>query len=240
MIKKVVIAAAGRGKRMRSLTKYKPKPIIYIMGYPFLYYLLENLKKAGYKEFIVVVGYAQEKIVEFLNKYDKTIRIVNQFEILGKEEYGTACPIKCVEKEIGNKNFIAVYGDNLYSPIDLVAFNIDDKFNYVAGFKHRHPERYGVLITKDSWLKRIVEKPKTYIGDIINTGLYKFTPEIFSAAKKIKRSIRGEYELTEAISLLASQNKVKVKLIQDYWFDFSRPSDIPKVGKFVKEEFKLK
>jgi dTDP-glucose pyrophosphorylase len=238
MIKKVIISAAGRGTRMRWLTKFKPKHLIYIRKKPFIFYLLENLKRAGYKEFIVVVGYKSKPLVKFLKGYDKNIKIVDQFKVLGKTKYGTACAIKCVEKLIGNENFLAVYGDNLYSPTDLVAFNINDKFNYVAGFLHKHPERYGVLITRNSFLVKIIEKPKKFVGNIINCGLYKFTPEIFKAIRKIKKSSRGEYELTDAISILARKNKVKVKILKGYWLDFGKPSDIPKLSKFIEKEFK--
>ena len=54
---KIVIAAAGKGTRMRHLTKNKPKPLIEIHKKPFLAYLLDNILKAGYEEIILVVGY---------------------------------------------------------------------------------------------------------------------------------------------------------------------------------------
>ncbi|MCD4761270.1 NTP transferase domain-containing protein, partial [bacterium] len=50
MIKKVLISAAGRGSRMLHLGKDKPKHLIETNGKPFLYYLLENLKTAGFEE----------------------------------------------------------------------------------------------------------------------------------------------------------------------------------------------
>lgn len=235
MIKKVVIAAAGRGTRMKNLTKNKPKHLIKILGKPFLYYLLENFKKAGYKEFYVVVGYYSEAIEEFLKEYDSTIKTVNQFKILGEKKYGTACAIKCVKNFIGQENFITMYGDNLYSPNDMKSFNIDDKFCYAGGLLHPHPEKYGILISRDEFLEKIIEKPKKPKTNLINCGFYKFTPEIFGAINKIKLSPRGEYELTDAVSLLARQKKVKVKMVRDYWLDFGKPSDIPKLTKFLKK-----
>ena len=157
----------------------------------------------------------------------------NETDILKKEEYGTLCPLKCV-KDIIKENFLMVYGDNLYSVEDLKSFNIDDKYNYVAGFIHKHPEKYGVFVSDNGFLKEIIEKPKKYVGDLINTGLYKFTPEIFDKISQICKSSRGEYELTDAITLLAKEKKVKIKKIQDYWFDFGNPGDIIKVSKFLK------
>ena len=234
MIKKVVIAAAGRGTRMLHLTKSKSKHLINIQKKPFLAYLLDNLLEADYKELILVVGYKEEMMREFLKKYNYQAKVINQFEILGKGEYGTACPLKCVKDIVRKENFLAVYGDNLYSVKDLKNFNIKDDYNYIAGFYHERPERYGVLQIENGFLKEIIEKPKGYVGNLINTGLYKFTPEIFEKLSQISLSPRGEYELTDAVNLLAKEKKVKVKEIEDYWVDFGNPADIIKLSKFLK------
>lgn len=242
MIKKVVIAAAGRGTRMLHLSRNKSKHLINIKGKPFLAYLLDNLLKAGYQELVLVVGYKDEIVKKFLKEYKYKVKLVNQFEILGEKEYGTLCPLKCVKEIIGKENFLVVYGDNLYSVKDLKDFNIDDNYNYVAGFLHPKPEKYGVLISSDGFLKKIVEKPKKHIGNLINTGLYKFTPEVFDEIPKIKISSRGEYELTDAITLLAREHKVKIRKIEDYWLDFGNPADIMRLSQFLKrdENFKNK
>ncbi len=236
MIEKVVIAAAGRGTRMLHLTKNKSKHLIKVLKKPFLVYFLDNILEAGYKELILIVGYKKEKMEEFLKeyKYGAKIRVVNQFEILGEKEYGTACALKCVKDIIGKDNFLMVYGDNLYSVKDLKAFNIKDKYNYVAGFYHQKPEKYGVLKVENDFLKEIVEKPKKYIGNLINTGLYKFTSEVFEKISQISLSPRGEYELTDVINLLAKEKKVKVKKIEDYWLDFGDPADIMRLSQFLK------
>ena len=107
MIKKVLISAAGRGTRMLDLSKDKPKHLIEINGKPFLYYLLKNLKEAGFEEIIMVVGYKKEFMEEFLAEYggEFNITLVNQFDILGEDRYGTACPLECV------KDMLVVIGD---------------------------------------------------------------------------------------------------------------------------------
>lgn len=235
MIKKVVIAAAGKGTRMLHLTKNKSKHLIRTCDAPFLSYLLDNLLKAGYEELILVVGYKKERIKQFLKNYKYDVRLVDQFEILGKEEYGTACPLKCVKDIVGNDDFLMVYGDNLYSVKDLRDFNIKDGYSYVAGFCHKKPEKYGVLKNSNDFLSEIIEKPKEFVSNLINTGLYKFTPEVFDKISQIHLSERGEYELTDIINLLAQEKKVKIKKI-DYWMDFGNPADIMRVAQFIKNE----
>lgn len=246
MINKVVIAAAGQGTRMLRLTNNKPKHLINVQKKPFLSYLLDSLFEAGYKEIIMVVGYKEELMRDFLDKYKKCIdnksckiETVSQYEILGpkEKEYGTACPVKCVKNFVGNESFIFLYGDNLYSVKDLKKMRVDDEYSYVAGIEDAHPEKYGVLITDNGFLKEIIEKPKEHVGNLINTGLYKFTNDIFDKIEKIKKSPRGEYEITDAISLLAKDRKVKVKKIEDYWKDFGNPGDVIKISKLIKNGF---
>jgi dTDP-glucose pyrophosphorylase len=237
MIKKVVIAAAGYGTRMLQLTKNKPKHLIYVQNHPFLYYLLANLKKAGLKEMILVVGYQKEAMEEFQEKYKKEfpLTIIDQFAIFGKEKYGTAIPLWCVKEIIGKENFLMVFGDNLYSPKDISSLLINDDYHYISVIPNPHPEKYGVVVTQGELLVKIVEKPKIFISNLVNTGLHKFTPEIFEFAEKITPSLNGEYILTDAIHLLAQNQRVKVKLISDYWLDFGNPGDILKMWKFLEK-----
>jgi len=243
MITKVVISAAGQGTRMLELSKNTSKHLIKVKDKPFLAYLLENVYQAGYKEIILVVGFKGELIKQFADDFAKNkpglnIQIISQFEILGpkEKEYGTACPIKCAKNLVGAENFISLAGDNFYTVEQLKAVNIDDAFSYVAGVKHEHPEQFGVLVEEYGYLKEIKEKPQEFVSNLINISLYKFTPEIFETISKIKKSSRGEYEITDAISLLAKEKKVKIKKMKDFWMDFGRPEDIEKFSKFLQSK----
>ncbi len=235
-IDKVVIAAAGQGTRMLHLTKNKSKHLIKVCQKPFLSYLLDNILEAGYKEIILVVGYGDELMKQFLKEYGYKVELVNQFDVLGSKEkiYGTACPLMCVKDIIKDNQFVYLCGDNLYSARDLQIMNVDDNYNYIAGLEHKNPEKYGVLVEKDGFLEKVVEKPKEYFGNIINAGLYKFNSEIFEKVALTKKSPRGEYEITDAINFLARDKKMKIKIIKDYWMDFGCPSDIIKISKFIK------
>lgn len=237
-INKVVIAAAGQGTRMLELSKEKSKHLICVKDKPFLAYLLDNIYKAGYQEVILVVGYEAKLMEKFLKDFNYNAKVVNQFEILGpkEKEYGTACPIKCIKDLVGQENFIYLVGDNFYTVEDLKQMNMDDNFCYVAGLKHKDPEKFGVLIPdRDDFLEEIIEKPKEFVGDLVNTSLYKFTPDILEKVFQIEKSTRGEYEITDAITMLAKERKVKIKKINNFWMDFGRPEDIEKFCKFLDE-----
>ncbi len=230
---KVVILAAGLGTRLRPITYQIPKPLIPILGKPFLWYCLENFRTAKFNDFIIVAHYMIDKISAFVKNYKAEtgckIEIIDQ----GSPNAGTGHAVLSVKKLV-NENFIVAMSDNLFSPKDLSKFAINDNYIYVGAIRHQNPERYGNLLFNGNFLKEIVEKPKTKVSDFINAGIYKFTPEIFFALEKIKPSPRGELELTDAITLLCAEKKVKTIFLEDYWLDLSRPEDIQKIEEFLK------
>lgn len=229
---KAVILAAGKGVRMLPLTLDRPKPLIEINGKPFLMHLLERLHTAGFedKDIAIVVGYKGEKIEEFLDEHNLAITVIAQQALLG-----TGDAVYHAREFVDEEDFIVVGGDNLFSAEDLSRIQTEDGFCYVAGWKVEDPSRYGVLLCQGDVLVEIVEKPKEFVGNLINAGLYKFTPDIFEALEQIDISERGELELTAAISLLAEGRKVKVMMLQDYWLDLGKKEDVKKVEEFLKK-----
>ena len=233
---------------MLDLSKDKSKHLIEVNGKPFLAYLFDSLLRAGYRELILVIGYREDLMRKFTEDYKKSsfakkfknfkVTLVNQYDIMGPKEkiYGTICPLMCVEKITGKDSFLFLFGDGLFSPGDFKAMNIKDNYSYVAGLYSNQPEKYSVLFCdKKGFLIKKVEKPEKFIGNFIDPGLYKFTSEIFRQIYKVKKSPRGEYELSDALNLLAKEKKVKVKEIKDYWIDFGKPEDIKKLSKFLNE-----
>lgn len=245
-IKKVVIAAAGKGTRMLDLSKDKSKHLIEVNGKPFLAYLLDNLFLAGYRDITIVGGYMGETMNKFVKNYmvpelssEFKINFVDQFEHFNFEKKnGTAVPLMCVKAVA--EQFLYMSGDNFYSVEDLKAINIDDGFNYVSGVESEHPENFGVLVGDGALLTEIVEKPQSYVGNLVNVSLYKFTPEIFEKINQIEKSPRGEYEITDAVSLLAKEKKVKINKIKGFWMDFGKPEDIEKLSNFLNGDNKEK
>lgn len=225
---------------MKHLSKDRPKHMIEVKGKPFLYYLLRNLEEAGFEDIIMVVGHMSKHIEDYIGKgAHKNVRIVNQFDRMGSDRYGTAIPLLAARKELSNEQFVAVYGDNLYSVRDLEKFTNSDDYQHVAGLAHENPSNYGVLLyDENGHLKRIIEKPKEDVGsNVINTGLMKFTPDIFDALERVRpNSDNGEYYLVDALTDLAKNKKVKVRLLDDYWLDFGKPEDVAILTSFLEQK----
>ncbi|HIG93045.1 MAG: NTP transferase domain-containing protein [Candidatus Aenigmarchaeota archaeon] len=227
---KVLILAAGKGTRMLPFTEHTHKVLIPINGKPFLSYVLDHLQQAGFTDIGIVAGYHPEKIQEFLVAHKIKATIIAQPNPLG-----TGHAVLQAQKFCGQDQVVIQGGDNLFSVADLKAIQKKDTFCYILGKEVSDWQKYGVLVTQQDMLIKIIEKPRQFVGNLINTGLYKCTPEIFTALAKITLSERGEYELTDALTLLAQQHKVRVLRLLEYWLDLGSKEDIPKIEEFVKK-----
>ncbi len=238
MITDILISAGGKGTRMKHLSQNMPKHMIDVQGRPFLHYLLDNVMKAGFKKIYLVVGYKKENIERFAAQHPEyPITLIDQFGAL-PDKYGTACPLICAEEYLSDKQFISIAGDNYYAQSDLrVMMAHNDELCYVGGLRHDHPEQHGVLVVnKENILERIAEKSQEHVGNVINSSLYKFTPDIFTAIHNVGLSPRGEYEITDALSALAQRGKVRVEHIKDSWMDFGKPEDVERMAELLKTE----
>jgi dTDP-glucose pyrophosphorylase len=64
-----------------------------------------------------------------------------------------------------------------------------------------------------------------------NAGIYVFRPSIFDYTAKLKRSPRGEYELTDAVRELArSGKKVKALELTGKWADVRDPEILARLN----------
>ena len=226
---KAIIMAAGKGTRMLPLTEDIPKVLVEVNGKPFLYYVIKNLEKAGFSDIRIIVGYKKEKIKEFLKEYNLKGELMDQ-----KEQLGTGHAVMQLEGVVISENFVLLGGDNLWDVDSLKDIAKDDDLNYICGIEVEDTSKYGVLVVEGDKLVRVAEKSKESLGNLINTGLYKFTPEIFEALKIIEKSERGEFELTAAVSILAKEGKVKV-IKAKWWKDLGCVDDIKPVGEFLEK-----
>lgn len=236
----IVIAAAGKGTRLKDLTTDVPKHILPIAGRPFLYYLLDAINAANFRRAIIVGGYHYEQLTQALEKYvapigSTEILVVNQFAQLGETKYGTACPLLAAEALLQGDRFVYTMGDQLISPADFERMHLSTTEMLVATYQHDEPERFGVVVSDEQHhLKQIIEKPATAPSNQVNVGLYTLTREIFPALRNLKTSSRNEYEIVDALNALAITQPIRVLPLQDYWLDLGRPEDIKALEQFIQ------
>jgi NDP-sugar pyrophosphorylase family protein len=168
---KAIILAGGRGKRLRPITDYVPKPLVPIKNIPIIEWQLKYLKKFGIDEVIICTGYKQEMIENHLNMKDIGIKIKFSIE---KSPLGTGGAIKKAGKMIKEKSFFVINGDTITN-IDLK--KLASKKNAIAAIELR--TKYGILETDGD--KIIDFKEKKEISDTwMNAGIYHLQKEILN------------------------------------------------------------
>ncbi len=208
---KAVLLAAGAGERLMPLTATRPKHLIKVCGKPILQFCLEAVKRAGITEAIIVTHYMGEAIRGYFGDGEKLglkLTYVEQKEILGT---GNAAE---VAESYVDGDFVLIYGDLLFGQDAvkqvLAQFKEGKTAAAMAVVPVDRPENYGIIEqSSDGKVKRIVEKPAVgkAPSNLANAGIYVFSKDVFDKLKQIKKTIRGEWELTDAITMLAQKAK---------------------------------
>jgi len=194
---KAVILAAGEGLRCRPLTLTRSKVMLPVANKPIMEHAIHSLAENGITDIILVVGYEKERIMDYFEDgvdLGVNIRYIDQ-----KAQLGTAHAIKQASKfiEPHEDEFLVVNGDNIIEPrtiSDLLAGRSGDAT--ILTFKMEQTTGYGVIIADGRRVKQIVEKPRTDISHLVNTGIYIFTPKIFERIEQTPISDSGEYAIT--------------------------------------------
>ncbi|ACP35082.1 glucose-1-phosphate thymidyltransferase [Sulfolobus islandicus Y.G.57.14] len=233
-----VILHGGQGTRLRPLTHTGPKQLIKIAGKPVSQWVLEQIREAGIKDIIIILGDNNPmRVIEYYGDgthLDVNIRYVYQ----GKAR-GLADAVYRVKDMVSDK-FIVYLGDNIV-PYNLAKFSKFDGSASILLAKVNNPNRFGVAVIKDGKVIKLVEKPKEPISDLALVGVYAFTRDIFDSIENLKPSWRGELEITDAIQSLIDKGKeVKYEIVDGWWKDTGTPKDILEANSFLLDRYAIR
>lgn len=227
-----VILAAGEGTRMRPLTYNRPKVMLPVVGKPILEHIIDSCVNAGVTRVLVVTGYHEDTV----RLYFDNRALGAEIEFIRQEwQLGTADAINQA-RDFVHERFLVLNGDSLVSPSTLqhLIKRARVQSTVIAATKVSDPSNYGILEVSGKKVSRIIEKPKTLHSDLANIGIYVFDPTIFGAIDKTTRSIRDEYEITDAIQLLIDQKEeVGYLHVDEPWIDVGRPWDLLRANELL-------
>jgi dTDP-glucose pyrophosphorylase len=238
---KAIILAAGKGTRMRDLTREIPKPMLPVQGRPILEHIVEGLVANGIHDIAIVTGWHAEVVEEHFGDGSRWgARIVYRRQ---EVQDGTGKAPEVARDFVGTDDFLLTYGDILvraetygqmlarwrsgtYSGLLTVTAGEDVTKGGLNFFNERFE------------LTRLVEKPTAaQIEELrasgwlkpgtpawYNAGIYLFNPVLFDYTARLVKSPRGEYELTDAISsMIATGHTVAGVEIAGRWVDVRDP-----------------
>jgi len=209
-----VILAAGEGKRVRPLTRSRPKALLPVANRPIIGYAIDALLINGIRDIVVVVGYRKEQVIRFLNELDVPITVVVQ-----EKQLGTAHALNCAKSHITG-NFLLLPGDNYIDPHSIG--RIKDVRNAMLIKEHPSPSNFGVVLLKDGLVNRIIEKPEHTPSFMVSTGIFSLTQKFFSY-------ISGN-NITDAVSTMVASGEHLQAIVADDWQDAIYPWDLLKMN----------
>jgi dTDP-glucose pyrophosphorylase len=233
-INKAVILAAGRGTRMRELTADLPKPMIEVRGKPVLQHIVEGLRNAGIRVFLIIVGYRGDTVRIFLgdgSRYDIAVQYATQ-----TVQDGTGRVVDLARDFVRDTPFVLSYGDILVDPTNYKRLvDLPDAVESIVTVTRGEDVSKGgaVYLNQEMHVLDIREKskPGQTTSPWYNAGIYAFRSSIFDFTKKLQPSPRGEYELTDAIrALIVSGKKVKALELVGEWADVRDPEILSRLN----------
>ncbi len=239
---KAIILSAGEGTRMRPLTLTKPKTMLPVAGKPIIQYNIEALRECGVKDILIIVGY-KEEIVKNYFQDGKEFGVNISYATQSKLE-GTADAIG-YGKDFIEDSLIILNGDIILDEEIIQEIKEDyekskpDTLMVITEVED--PSAFGVVELEGDKIIKIIEKPKKGETDskLINTGIYIFNKDIFDKIDKTEISSRGEYEITDSLSMQIYEGKtVKGHLTTKHWMDIGKPWELIEINEELLNDIK--
>ena len=218
-----IVLVGGEGTRLRPLTYGTPKPMVPIMGVPFLARTMERLSEAGIRDVILPAGYMPQSIVDYFGDGSQLGMKITY--VIEDTPLGTAGALKNVEEHIRGRFFV-LNGDVLTS-MDLRGMIAEHERKGGIATLHlirvEDPSAFGCVVhDADGLIGAFVEKPprETAPTNEINAGTYLFEREILDVIPA-GRNVSIERETFP--QLIAAGRKLYAYTTNDYWMDLGKP-----------------
>ncbi|KAJ7424733.1 Mannose-1-phosphate guanyltransferase beta [Willisornis vidua] len=248
---RALILVGGFGTRLRPLTLSRPKPLVEFCNKAVLLHQLEALRQAGVSHVVLAVSYMSEALEAAMREQEQRlgIRISMSHE---KEPLGTAGPLALA------RDLLAEDGE----PFFVLNSDVICEFPFaaLAHFHRQHggegslvvtrveePAKYGVVVCEADTgrICRFVEKPRVFVSNKINAGLYIFNPGILKRIQ-VRAGVLGWARLgagppaqpcslssqlrptsieKEIFPAMAQDGQLYAMELQGFWMDIGQPKD---------------
>ena len=220
---KAIIPVAGAGTKLRPHSYTQPKALIPLAGKTVLSIIIDQMRDAGIREFIFIVGYLGDKIRDYVStRYpDLEATYVQQID-----RQGVGHAIQIAKSAVNGDEVMVVLGDT------ICEYDVQEVVNHPHSMlgvrKVDDPREFGVAeINSNGYIEHVVEKPQIPKSNLALVGIYKIkeSNQLFDCLENnYLRGLRthGEYSLTDAIDCMLKQGIQMKPFRVDSWFDCGR------------------
>ena len=239
---KGIVLAGGSGTRLYPLTMVTSKQLLPIYDKPMIYYPLSVLMLAGIRDILIISTPNDLPRMEALLGDGSKFGINLTYKVQPLPE-GLAQAFVLGEDFIGNDACAMILGDNIYhgagmtNHLQNAVRRCKEGIATIYGYQVHDPERYGIVdIDEEGNALSIEEKPDIPKSNYAVTGLYFYPAGVSQIAKTIKKSKRGEYEITTLNNYYLDKKLLHVTTLgRGYtWLDTGTHDSLVEASNYVK------
>ncbi len=191
-----VILLGGESKRFYPFNDIG-KSNFPLLGKPFIVHLISRLKSAGMKTFYLVTNPRSD--YSYLKSYFPDLSFT---QITQEKPLGTADAVMTAEPYVKD-DFVVIAGDTIFDSSIISELLIKSEehrdTSIVVGKYYEKTSEYGLFSESSNIVRSVLEKPAEPTPGYVNTSIYFFRNDVFDRLRKLQASLRGEYELTDAL-----------------------------------------
>lgn len=243
---KGLILAGGKGTRLGHFTeRVSNKHLAPVYDRVMIEYPMETLRGAGIKNITIVTSERSAgDIVRFVGDGNEFGFDSVEFKFQYGGDMGIADAIRQAGRGSVPTKVAVILGDNLF---EQNMSSVVESFMSEQGGKGAcavvkfvpDPERYGVALIKDSKIVNIEEKPKKPKSSMAISGFYLFDERVFDIVGKLKKSDRGEYEVTDILKWYMDRDELTYKVTNKFWTDMGTYDSLLLASNWVRENRRI-
>jgi glucose-1-phosphate thymidylyltransferase len=237
---KALVLSGGKGTRLRPLTFTCAKQLIPVANKPILGYVLDQVASTSIKNVgIITAPETGQNVKDYVSDgsaWNLKVAYIPQ------EPLGLAHAVKTAKCFLGQDSFVMCLGDNVTGQglnTFVKKFKAEKLDALIILKEVENPSSFGIAqLDKEGNITRLVEKPKTPMGNLAIIGTYLFSNKVHAAIERIKPSWRNELEITDAIQEMINMGfKVKAEILNSWWLDTGKKDDILSANAKILDEY---
>jgi len=228
--KQCVILVGGLGTRLGTLTEGCPKPLLGVAGRPFLEYLLRNIRRYGYDDFILLAGYRGDMVEAFASSTLREELGCRIRVVVEPAPMGTGGALRYAAGML-QEQFLLLNGDSFFD------FNLLDLSTRIVGSnvlvrlalrQVLDASRYGTVELDADCIIAFRERPESPGPGLVNGGVYVLSREILKYIGEGACSLERD-----VFPVLAKDRAIVGFTYEGFFLDIGIPDDFTRAQQAI-------